>query len=178
VVARCSCGVLGCGDIEVVISRAGDFVEWRQDLSVGEDSRRVFVASDGTNSQGVRIEKDYEPSARILKFLATDYFAEVERAINDTCWETPDRSAARLIRTAVPRSILEANGLTFCWASARLRSEEFTLSLSLQPGPYQVLVHLPWDGVTSDNIARQALDLLAENPANWPNVEWIPQQRE
>jgi hypothetical protein len=83
VIARCSCGVLGCGDIEVEISRTGDFVEWRQRLSVGADPRRVFVASNGVDVPSIRIETEIEPSARILKFLATDYFTEVERAINE-----------------------------------------------------------------------------------------------
>ncbi len=148
-VARCSCGVIGCGSLEVEVARAGDSVEWTW---------------AGTN----------EPQS--LKFLANSYKAEVERVLRDTTWETPDRTAARLLAGRVNREILSLRGLTYSWASGRVRKMTFTVSLILDPGPYQVLVHLPWNAEPPEEIADTCAKLLADKPASWAQAEWFPQR--
>src|SRR5215472_18585129 len=64
-VGRCSCGIVGCGSVEVEIRRDHDEVIWT-----------------GLNS-----------SQRVY-FLAVQYDAEVERAFRDHTWETPERTAS------------------------------------------------------------------------------------
>jgi hypothetical protein len=53
-VARCGCGVIGCGSIEVEVTRCSENVEW------------TWGSPD---------------SPKTLRFLATSYDAEVERAL-------------------------------------------------------------------------------------------------
>ncbi|MGB6025537.1 MAG: hypothetical protein WBG40_10070, partial [Candidatus Sulfotelmatobacter sp.] len=50
--------------------------------------------------------------------------------------------------------------------------------LMLSPGPYQVLVNLPWDGKSVENIVEQFASLLRIEPASWPEVEWYPQAQQ
>ena len=148
-VARCSCGVIGCGSIEVTIKRSADQVEW----SWGEAK-----------------------SAQALRIVATSYDEELKRALTDTCWETPDRTAARLLANQVDRQALASHGLTFTWASSRVRKGSFSVSLSLEPGPYQILIHVPRCGESPEVIAKKCADFLREGPSNWSGVEWFPQQ--
>lgn len=152
-IARCSCGEVGCGSVEVQIQRVGETVEWKP-------------SSD---------EADRVP---VLRFDAATYERELERAIADTGWETPDRTAARLLRIAVDREALASHGLKYEWASGRIRKRALTISLELEPGPYQVLVHLPWDAETPHEMAERAARLLSQDPTGWPDVEWEPQQRD
>ncbi len=148
-VARCSCGVIGCGSIEVEISRSSNSVEW----TWGNPN-----------------------SPETLSFLGTSYDAEVARALTDTSWETSDRTAARLLAGKVDRQTLARHGLSFAWASGRVRKGAFSVSLSLEPGPYQVLVHLPWNDESPEGIARKCAELLRDQPANWVQTEWFPQR--
>jgi hypothetical protein len=148
-VARCSCGVIGCGSIEVNIQRSADDVEW----SWGEAE-----------------------SPQALRFLATSYDEELRRALTDATWETPDRTAARVVANRVDRPALASRGLTFTWGSGRVRKGAFSVSLQLEPGPYQILVHLPWSGESPEAIARKCAEVLREQPSNWLGAEWFPQR--
>src|SRR5262249_2150127 len=132
-VARCRCGVIGCGSIEVNIERSRDDVEW----SWGDAE-----------------------SPQAVSFLAAGYDEELRRALTDTSWETPNRTAARLLANQVDRQTLTSHGLTFTWGSGRVRNGAFSVALQLEPGPYQVLVHLPWTGETPEVIARKCAELL------------------
>lgn len=87
--ARCICGVIGCGSVEVEIQRSEDYVVWE-------------YAVDSPSRQSLRIS-----------FLAEPYDAEVERALRDHSWETPDRTAARLLASMVKRDILAQHHLSF-----------------------------------------------------------------
>jgi hypothetical protein len=49
-----------------------------------------------------------------------------------------------------------------------------TVSLTLNPGPYQVLVSLPWDVKDVEEIAARFKSKLAGPPENWQNVECNP----
>ena len=109
-----------------------------------------------------------------LYFLANSYDAEVERALMDHSWETPDRTAARLTAYLINREPLARNHLSFTWASGRVRPGTLSLALMLERGPYQILVHLPWSNETPDGIARRAAELLEQPPDTWPQVDWYP----
>ena len=145
-IGRCGCGEVGCGSVEVEIRRENAAVKWRS------------------------LDSPLE-----IQFDGSQYEAEIERALRDHSWETPDRRAARLIGAAVDKSILERRGLVFSWASGRCRERNITVALMLSPGPYQVLVNLPWDGKSIENIVDQFASLLRAEPASWPDVDCYPQ---
>jgi hypothetical protein len=142
-IARCECGVIGCGSVEVEVRSDGDGVLW--------------------------IEEN-----RTLRFSADQYLAEIRRAQADTTWETADRTAARLVRAGVPSEWLTKNGLSFEWASGRTGSATLTVSLRLEPGPYQVLVSLPWRNQAPEEVAQSMLRLLQEEPRAWRDVRYSP----
>jgi hypothetical protein len=148
-IARCGCGVLGCGSIEIEIRRSEDRVVWSLEEYFGDRS----------------VE---------LSFRMGPYDAEIDRALNDHTWETPDRTAARLLKASVNRESLALNNLRFDWAS-QIDSDTFTVSLTLQPGPYQLLVHLPWRDESPSEIAKISAELLEQDPSTWPRVAWYPQ---
>jgi hypothetical protein len=148
-VARCNCGVIGCGSIEVEVVRSADNVEWKWGRP---------------------------ESPQIIKFAATSYDAEVDRALTDTTWETPDRPAARLLADKVNRGVLGRHGVSYSWASGRVRKDTLTVSLNLEPGPYQLLLHLPWNAESPEQIAQKCDEILGDPPASWAQVEWFPQR--
>jgi hypothetical protein len=143
IIARCKCGHTYCGSKGVKICRELDLVIW--------------TALDSPNN---------------VQFLAAQYDAEIERALGDFSWESPDRTAARLLAKAVDRTVLEDRGFEFEWASGRFRKGMLTVYLTLQPGPYQVLLNLPWDGKSIEEIVDRTKLLLSTAPESWPNVEW------
>lgn len=88
-IARCSCGVYGCGSTDVVIIGDGDMVHWDWLIEV--------------------------PMARGVSFAADLYCAEVERVVGDRSWETAERTAGRLVLTHLDREALLSQGsMTFC----------------------------------------------------------------
>jgi hypothetical protein len=113
---------------------------------------------------------------RTVQFRAQQYIAEIARAQSDTTWETADRTAARLVRERVDRPLLARSGLTFDWASGRVASGRFTVSMRLEPGPYQLLVHVPWSGEAPNELADAMLAVLRRDPRNWENVGCFPQR--
>ena len=146
-VARCVCGVIGCGSVEVEVRIDGDHVLWT----------------------------DHD---RVLRFHARQYANELARAKADTSWETPERTAARLVRAAVNRKALAGHGLSFEWASGRVTSGQFTASLRLDPGPYQILVTVPWIAEGAEEIATAMLEVLQSHPRSWQSATYIPQSLE
>jgi hypothetical protein len=145
-IGRCGCGEVGCGSVEVEIRRENAAVKWRS------------------------LDSPLE-----IQFDASQYEAEIERALRDHSWETPDRTVARLIGAAVDKAALERRGFAFSWVSGRCRQGSMTVSLMLSPGPYQVLVNLPWDGTSVQSIVDQFASLLRGEPASWPDVDCYPQ---
>ena len=144
-IGRCYCGVVGCGSVEVKIHRDHDQVVWQ---SLHSDAK--------------------------VQFRASQYQAEIERALRDFSWEAPERMAARLIANAVDTKALEHSGFLFDWASGRCKEGFMTVSLTLNPGPYQILVKLPWDGKAVDDIVARFKLQLAEAPESWQGVECFP----
>lgn len=103
------------------------------------------------------------------------YLGEIRRALEDTTWETPDRTAARLVRNRLEATPLSHPGFAFQWATGRIGEGQLTASLRLDPGPYQVLVQVPW--TVEDSPERGAADLVSElrrSPRDWRAVRWSP----
>jgi hypothetical protein len=50
-----------------------------------------------------------------------------------------------------------------------------TAALVLTPGPFQVLINVPWNGDNIESIVRQLSLILGQPPEKWPNVECNPQ---
>ncbi len=107
-IGRCDCGVIGCGSVEVTIAVEEGVVSW----------------ATAVRTVGVR-------------FDVTQYTAEVQRALADFSWETPDRTAARLIAKSVDRDRLAGAGLEFTWASGRIAQNTMTIALAYTEGPHQ-----------------------------------------
>lgn len=147
-IARCGCGVIGCGSIKVTVHKDGERVFWS--------------ATD---------------SSLVVQFNAVQYETEVERAIHDHSWETPERTAERLISLAVDRASLARKGFEFSWASGRCFEGMMTASLMLRPGPYQILVRQPWNGKDIGGIVSTFEKILSQPPETWPNVQWNPQAK-
>ena len=147
-VVRCGCGIVGCGSAWVRISAEGNLVIW--------DS----WAGDTGN-----------PPAGTLVFAREQYMQAVKDAIEDHSWETPDRTAARILASLVDHRALALNNLKYQWASGRIRNATLTISLSLPPS-YQILVHMPWNQESPDEIARESADILKTDPNQWPDIVW------
>jgi hypothetical protein len=86
-IARCECGVYGCGATDVSVLRDGDLVHWEA------------------------------PMNREVTFSATEYDAEVSRLAADQSWESPDRAAGRMILTDVDRTALARYDLRVSWVA-------------------------------------------------------------
>jgi hypothetical protein len=155
VVIRCGCGVVGCGSVSVMISGEGDRVNW----------------DSWNGDQG-------NPPPEALAFERGQYLKELEQAIADKSWETPDRTAARLLSSMVDRESLAAHGLSFQWATGRIRDDALTVSLEGPPGHHQILVHTPWNKGSPEEVARRAAATLNAHPSRWPDVWWYGRSTE
>ncbi|MEH1163924.1 hypothetical protein V6V47_00900 [Micromonospora sp. CPCC 205539] len=139
-IARCECGTYGCGSTDVTIRRDGDRVHWDWSIEVPADQGATFPAAG--------------------------YDAEVARAAADHSWETPERTAGRLILTEADRHRLLAHGLALSWVGNHYRDRRLFL-VALRDATYQVFVHIPWQDRTPQEVARSACDLLASSPGQW-----------
>ena len=148
-VVRCGCGEVGCGSASVRISAQGDRVIW----------------DDWQGDTGGRPTKP-------LIFDRNQYMKAVKDAIEDHSWETPDRTAARILASIVDHSILAENNLKYQWASGRIRHATLTVSLSGTEGCDHILVHLDWKEQSAEEIAREAARLLKTDPNQWPDIVW------
>jgi hypothetical protein len=152
VIGRCRCGEVGCDSVAVYVCQVGNEVIWTSPTSSGRRWPR-------------------EP----IRFDASDYVAEVARATDDRSWETADRTAARLIEDKLDHEALRSAGLTFQWASKYSREGQFSVSLIAEPGPYQVIVHVPWSGESPEVLTERVLGVLTSDPYGWSDVQWLPQ---
>jgi len=148
-VVRCGCGIVGCGSASVRISAQGDRVTW--DSWQGDTG---------------------ELPAPTLVFARGQYMQAVEEAVEDHSWETPDRTASRLLVSLIDQEVLAPENLTFQWASGRIRDKALTISLAGPPSHHQILVHVSWNGEPPSVIARKAADLLKRDPSEWLDVNW------
>jgi hypothetical protein len=148
-VVRCGCGIVGCGSAWVRISSERDLVIW-------------------DNWQG----DTGKPPAGTLVFNRNQYLRAVKHAVEDRSWETPDRTAARMLVSIVDQAVLAASKLEYQWASGRIRHDALTISLGGPEGCHQILVHVPWDKQSPEEVAREAAALLKTDPNNWSDVAW------
>ncbi len=149
-IARCNCGVYGCGATTVTISRDGEVVHWDWSVEV--------------------------PMDRGVSFPADQYDAEVARVAADHSWETPERTAGRLVLTDVDRERLLGSGLRPGWVGNDVRdNEQFRISLDLGDD-YQVFVNTPWRGRSPAELARAVCATLARPPQQW-RATWHPVRR-
>jgi hypothetical protein len=144
-IARCTCGVHGCGGTDVTIVRDGDRVHWDWSGEV--------------------------PMARGVSFDAAAYDAEVARVAADHSWETPERTAGRLIRAGVDHAQLARYGLTLGWVAPSHDTAD-ALRVALHLGDdYQVFVDTPWGGRNAEQLAAEVQATLAQNPRRW-SAQW------
>lgn len=148
-VVRCGCGIAGCGNVTVRISYDADRVTW--DSWEGDPG---------------------QPAAGNLTFARDQYLLAVKDAVEDHSWETPDRTAARILASLVDHDALALKDLKYQWASGRIRDDMFVISLEGPEGWHQILVHVPWNKQSPEEIAREAADLLKTDPNQWRDVVW------
>jgi hypothetical protein len=137
---------VGCGRVTVRISCEGDQVIW--DSWLDDDNR---------------------PPGRLL-FAKGQYLQVLNEAIHDTSWETPDRTAARLLASLVDHEALAVHNLRLQWASGRLKAGTLSVSLEGPPGYHQILVHTAWGDETPEQIAQKVAAILKEHPGKWTDV--------
>jgi len=152
-VVRCGCGVVECGSVGVEIFVKGNFVLW--------DSWQRHKG---------------RPPAETLVFSRSEYMKAVKDAVEDHSWETPDRTAARILASLVEHRALALNNLKYQWASGRIRKSTLAISLALQPSEAQIIVYFPWNEQTPDEIAHEAANLLKTDPNEWPDAVWYDQK--
>jgi hypothetical protein len=140
-IARCQCGEYGCGATDVTIRRDGDRVHWDWSLQV--------------------------PMGRGVSFDAGRYDAEIARAAADHSWESPERTAGRLVLTNVDRDRLLGHGLVPSWAGKNYRRRElFRVALRIDE-EYQVFLDTPWRGRRPDELAVEVCTTLTLPPRKW-----------
>lgn len=139
-IARCECGEYGCGSTDVTIVRDGASVHWDWSLEV--------------------------PMDRGVTFAAAQYDAEVARVGADRSWETPERTAGRLVLTGVDRDRLTGRGLRI-GSAANYYLDETKFVVSLMFGTYQVFVLTPWLDRTPEELAREVCATLLRPPQEW-----------
>ncbi|WP_202872804.1 hypothetical protein [Kribbella capetownensis] len=144
-IARCDCGVYGCGSTDVTIVRDGDLVHWDW----------LYEA----------------PINRGVTFAAAEYDSEVDRLATNYDWEPPDRTAGRLILRDLDRQALLAHGLKPSWTANDYRnSAVFRVALQLD-NSYQVFINFPWTDHTPAELARAVCHTLEQRPQTW-NATW------
>ncbi|MET7671343.1 hypothetical protein [Micromonospora luteifusca] len=140
-IARCDCGVYGCGSTDVTIMRDGDLVHWDWSLEV--------------------------PMMRGVSFGADEYDVEVARVAADHSWETPERQAGRRVLTDLDRERLLTYGLRPSWAANDYRDHKlFQVAFQID-GDYQVFVETPWRGRGPEELAGEVCATLALPPSAW-----------
>lgn len=81
-----------------------------------------------------------------VSFPAERYDAEVARIAADHTWETPARTAGRLILTGIDHQRLHAHGLKLTWADNDSHDPARFQIASQIDDDYQVFLSLPWHG--------------------------------
>lgn len=112
-IGRCECGCAGCDDVRAAVTRTEQDVLW--DLA----------------SRGMQ-----------FSFALPDYDEAMKIGAADFSWETPQRTAERLV-SKLDYSEFARYGLVFGWASARI--EENQMTLSFMKDGNQILYKAPWD---------------------------------
>lgn len=141
-IARCTCGIYGCGSTDVRIVRDGASVHWDWLLKT--------------------------PMDHGVTFPADQYDAEVARIAADRSWERPQDTAARLILTGADRDALASRGLLLSWAERDFRDpSQFKVALKGVGVRLQVFLRFPFDEHSPEDVATEAIATLATEPETW-----------
>lgn len=140
-VARCDCGVYGCGATDVVITRDDDVVHWDWQIET--------------------------PMNRRATFRSHEYLAEIDRFEDDRSWETSERTAVRLIAPGASSQLLRTQGLEYAWAADWHEDTELFVVTFTFDRSYQVFVWFAWDGHTPKSLAAEVAETLQDPPATW-----------
>lgn len=143
-IARCGCGVYGCGETDVEIVQRESIVTWRW--------------------------LKEKPGREKSEFDAGRYLEELARMSNDCSWETADRTAGRLILARFPSSAT-ARDLRPDWLESAGRDREKFLVCVRYAERYQVYIAFDWQGHTPESLAEEVIQQLTEDPASW-NAQW------
>lgn len=147
-VARCTCGVYGCGETDVVVTSSATTVDWEW--------------------------LKEKPGIDRSQFDRDAYVLEVARARADLSWETPERAAGRMILEGVEGHL--PLGLRPDWVGNYWRDETL-FRVCLRLDQHQIFVDFEWNGRTPDELAADATSVLTTVvPASW-RASWHPIQR-
>jgi hypothetical protein len=163
-VYRCSCGDSGCGVVAPLISREGDRVVWRDARDYTGVFGRPTVTDVPADSGSLAGVPDRE-------FDAEQYEAEVRRASADRSWETPRRTASRLLRERLTRHADRLGHLGFRvdWVNPSWDAENGLLVCLLDGRGRQLI--LEWRTASSspnDRAAEVSERMMSTPPAEWP----------
>ncbi len=140
-VARCQCGVYGCGSTDVVITLDDEVVHWDWQIET--------------------------PMNRRVTFRADEYLAELDRFEDDLSWETDERTAGRLIAPGAMSEALREQDLEYSWAANwHANAQLFVVSFVFQRA-YQLFVWFRWGEHTPDSLAAEVTETLDAPPASW-----------
>lgn len=149
-VARCECGVYGCGVTDVRIAKTSRGIEWEW---LGE-----------------------KPMGRAVHFEEAAYLEEVERVSADHSWETPVRTAGRLVLTGVRDDELPS-GLRFDWLGNNWRRQESFQVCLRHLDRHQIFLSFEWQDRSPEELAAAVrAELVGTPPEAW-EAEWSAMQR-
>ena len=147
-VARCDCGIYGCGSTDALIVRDGDAVHWEWEIEV--------------------------PMSHGVTFRADQYDAELGRVEADHSWERPEDTTARHVLRSIDENALSELGIKVSWAAKdHARDDQFMIALQAGvEGPhdadYQVFLRVPWLGRSPEAVAGNVARILSRPPQKWP----------
>ncbi|MET9275541.1 hypothetical protein [Kribbella sp. NPDC003557] len=140
IVARCSCGEVGCGSTQARITRDDGVVHWDWSVDV--------------------------PLGHGVSFEAGAYDAEVERIGGDRSWQGPADTVARAVLESADRELLAAAGLGLSWAAPDHRDpRQFLVALVVEAEQFQVFLRFPMKA--PERLAEEILRTLRQPPAKW-----------
>ena len=144
--ARCGCGVYGCAETDVEITRTPSSVRWRW--------------------------LKQKPGRDLSEFDRTQYVEEVMRVAADHSWETRERTAGRLVLVGLHRTPL-GHELQPDWVGS-WRDDELLRVCLRHLDRHQVFVDFAWDGRSPEELATAVLDeLTTKSPSAW-SASWHP----
>ncbi|WP_152601818.1 MULTISPECIES: hypothetical protein [Burkholderia] len=127
-IGRCSCGVIGCGDQLADVEVFSDQVVWHL-------------------AQGHRIV-----------FKKEQYEAALAQGAASTHWESPERTAERLV-SCLDFSSRNERGYVFQWASTRIKRGQVTLLFG--EGERQVMIDVGWNRRDPEDARNSVLAWIA-----------------
>lgn len=139
-IACCSCGVLSCSGLYATIAEADGVVHW--DV----------------------------PGLPRMSFSSAAYRVEVLRLQHDVAWESPGRTATRILFSMAPPSSWKANRmpLHLHWpGTGTAHNDPASFAIVLRYKGNEIYLRLPWENSSPVEMAERAYALLASSPRLW-----------